>query len=197
MNIGIVLRSYFPKINKVLIFDKHLGKICVSIINAKKDPCFTNGMIIGGYKITSSEKFNIIKDFEIIDYPTQWYLDISFLHHALELYQYCIPHNACSEELFELIYFLCSSFDQFKSISSKKIFLYKFFLILGSYPQDNDFYSHRLATYAIDNVVNMQIDLTSEKKICDWLSKCIKTYPVIGLLNAKNFLNELIYHENI
>lgn len=191
MNLGVVLKSYFPQKNKILLFDKYLGKISVSVANHNKDPRLTNGMIISRYIIDNSKKFNIIKNFEIIEYPISWYSDIYFLHHVLELYQYCTPKEAVCNELFELIYFLCSSFDKFKSINSKKIFLYKFFLILGIYPSDNDFYCHKLAIYSIDKAINIKIDLDNEKKISNWLFKCIK------LFNVKSFLNELIYNENI
>ncbi len=188
-NLAIVLKSNFPINQRVTIFDKTLGKIEASVL--RKDIILSNGMLFS-YNFSQNNTFQIIKDIYFIEMPCIEKSNLMFFHNVLELCNYFLPFGISFYELFDYLNFLYISFDKIQTLQVQKIFLSKFFLILGFYPEINTSSTFDYIMYLpIDRAVNETINLTIEKELNTWIINCINMHPHIRAFKTFKFLNEI------
>lgn len=173
-NIGIVLKTFFPSKQKVLVLDRNLGKIFLISKNQNNLLRLCNGVIFE-YNLESINDKNLIVELDIIKFPNVG-KNILFFHHILELYNFFIPIGFMYCQLFDL---LCSIYDllEQENITKKeqKLFLYQFFSLMGMCPRNEK-------EYGLNS-----IDLDDENFLEKWINACINSHPQVNLLKTKIF----------
>lgn len=190
-NTAIVLKTYFPEKNKILIFDRTMGKLNVSL-SANKISNLCNGTIFT-YDFNEKNTFFIINNLNILDVPLNiGKTNILFLHNILEICYYFLPFGVVSNELFDLISFLYFYFDKFQTDQLQKFFLCRVFLILGIYPEVkmSDYFNY-VMSLPIDMVDKNSIDLSLDKELNLWIIKCMQIHPYKNSLKTINFLTRV------
>ena len=186
---GVIVKMFFPKKQKIAVFDDQLGKImCVP-----KHERLCLGAIIN---YTASEQNNIhfIHSTDMIAVPFNLaHDDILFLHHVLELLYYFVPIGSGDVELFHMIRVLYDPKTWTNTSQFKKIFLCKLFVLLGMYPEDDLVkkpFFYRVASLSVDMIAHETIDLESEQSLEQWLLRCIKMHPCVDYFKTIHFLTE-------
>lgn len=173
-NIGIVLKTFFPFKQQILVLDRKVGKVFLSSKNKSNLLRLCNGIIFE-YNLESENDKNLVTEVDIIRFPKIGE-NILFFHHILELYNFFIPIGFTYCQLFDLLYSMYDLFEQ-ENITKKeqKLFLYQFFLLLGMCPRNEK-------EYGLDS-----IDLHDEKFLEKWIKICINSHPQVNLLKTKIF----------
>lgn len=194
-SIGIILNINISTYRAIL-FDKFLGKINIPMFqkfNTSNNLC--NGALIS-YSLNIENEKAKIQGINIIDVP---FLiakkNILFFHHIIELCNFFVPIGLPSNELFEMLNFAFYSFDEeLNNLQKQKIFLTKFFLSIGNYPENEALksYIYEIMKIPIDTVINTQIDLKDEKELNLWILKCMNMNPYFKYFKTTNFLNKFI-----
>lgn len=183
---GIVLKKFFSKSRKIALFDKQYGRW----------ECIPNTENICLGAIVQYEKKNhasaIIADVEHIYLPVMLaQTDILFLHHILELCYYFLPVGISAPEIFHLIEFIYA-YQKPLSNKEKKLFLIKFFTLIGIYPDDSKFQSvpfYQLIAEPIDIIMNQSLDLMNEQFLNQWLLGCVCVHPDVDNFKTMRFLD--------
>ena len=185
-NIGIVLKSYYPQRQKLVVLDKKEGKF--QCVPHRVD--IPNGAIIAYTKV--KKQIYLINNIEILDVPFALALnDISFLHAILEIAYYFVPSQCPNHGIFDLLLYLYSFPDRIKYTLDKKLFLFKLFISLGIYPEGEKFQTPHLYTIAsesIDTIINKKLHLEIERYIDDCLLACIEIHPRFHSFKTVSFL---------
>ncbi|HSC25523.1 MAG TPA: hypothetical protein VLB80_04910 [Candidatus Babeliales bacterium] len=186
-SVGIILRKNNLSRYKIVILDKIQGKIeCVTLINS-----LSPGALIA-YNIREKNVTNFISDSELLYLPLSLaQTDMLFFHHVLELVYYFTEIGSCSNEVFDILAFLYSTFLSAMTIQSKKLFLLKLLTSTGSIPELNTHYSHyimHLSTIDIKQLVTMTIDISYEKELDKWLWCCVQQHPYANEFKTVHFL---------
>lgn len=184
---GIVLKRFFSKTRKISLLDQQAGKI--DCIPSTENICL--GAIILYSKKENSR--GLINDIETIALPMHLaQQDILFLHHLLELCYYFLPLETPLPEIFALIEFLYTVEDKPLTLTQKKLFLIKFFALLGIYPDDKKFRTpqfYRIASEPIDIMLYQGLDLMDEQYLNDWLLSCVRHHPDMDTFKTMRFLD--------
>lgn len=193
---GIVLRVYAPYQQKISIFDNAHGKIYA--VAQSHSVALVHGELIS-YRLEPWRHMYRLCDIEAIKLPAAWvYEDILFLHHVLEIASFFIPEHSCAAQLFRLCHVLYEGFheQQIEHALLKKLFLGKFFALLGVYPDqafENDeqlFHLFAGLEEGISHEMYRGIQSIDElhKKLERWLLGCIQTHPHANTFTTMHFL---------
>ena len=186
-NKGIILKTYMPQKCKIVVLDSELGKIVV--VPNREDVRYGACVM---YDLREQGHCTFMYNIELIDSPLSLAKDdILFIHHILELCYYFIPVQSTVSHLFNLLILLYESKHIFDNNVLKKFFLFKFFITLGFYPEDQKFrtpYFHHLALLSIDNSDDLLINLNIEQELDTWLLQCISLHPCINNFKTVHFL---------
>ncbi len=189
IRVGIILKKYFPQKRKLVMLDKELGKI--ECIPTSEDLCC--GILLYYHLQQQPNGVLFMKDVERIGLPL--FLaqhDLLFFHHVLELCYYYVVSHTDSTELFRLLSFLYQPEDMMLSYKDKRLFLVKFFMLLGFYPEDKKFQRssfYHIGLTSIDILVKQDLDLGIEKELDAWLRGCVSSHP-IEKFKTMHFLDE-------
>lgn len=195
---GIVLRNYLPEKQKVSVFDVQLGRINGIPHDTKMGMRLAHGSLIA-YTVKQLSLNFILYDLDLIDMPLQWtFANFLFFHQLLELCFYFLPLHGHAEDVFCLIKELYASQDIIKTTFGKKIFLYRFFSLLGIYPADARSYGalfFNLISLPRDSKVDASKYKFIDNDLKRWLMACIHMHPYAYRLKAIDYLNTLDAHE--
>jgi len=150
------------------------------------------------YQLESQHDRYRIHDVELIQVPARWVLDdIMFLHHCLEIAFYFLPEHSNSDKIFSLFTFLYSEYVSTITMPLvKKLFLAKFFALLGIYPDfvNQDATKNGYSLFcALSQSEGIALDIHNNidelhEQLRLWLVDCINTHPDIRLFNTVQFL---------
>ena len=188
---GIVIHSYMPYKKKVIMLDHNLGKIEALPDNSAMKERLVHGAFIE-YRCEPWHHMYALQDSAYIDFPAAW-VDLLFLHHILEMSNYFLVAHCNVSSVFEHFMNLYKPFEHAQIYLAKKIFVCRFFSLLGICPYDAlDYDSHffNLISGHIDIMLSIQkVDtIYLEKKIDRWLLGCIQTHPHAHMLKTINFI---------
>ena len=159
---GIVVRAQSVHKKVIVLLDEHLGKI--EGITFKG---FCHGALLE-YSVKKAGVRYFINDIQLLDMPFSWAREnLLFFHHVLELYNYFIPWDMASDELFHLILFLYTHPEKVESIAAQKAFLYAFFKLVGVHPEEDG------------------------KSIEQWIKECIAEHPHVRSFKTTGYLKLL------
>jgi hypothetical protein len=177
---GIVLRTFFPEKQKILLFDRTLGKLEAIILESRAIARITNGAALI-YNFHDSLKSHRIVDLEIVESPfAVARLDLLFFHRLLELIHFFVPFGSPSVELFTFITHIYQSHLYEKIIQNQTLYLVRFFIMLGEYPEDDVLHTvdlYRLISLPIEVMLNENVDERSRLILDQFLAKCITHHP--------------------
>ena len=188
-SVGIILKKNELLQHKLIILDKIQGKIeCVSS---------TSFLSVGAlitYNIKQKGLMHFMSDSELIYIPLSLaQTDMLFFHHVLELiYYFTNIGNRCSE-VFELLSFLYTNEHIHMTTQSKKFFLLKLLTCMDYIPENNIMntnYISYLHTVGIQELNNITISLSDEKKLDSWLWSCVWQHPYVNEFKTIHFLAE-------
>ena len=184
-SIGIVIQNCAPAKQKIMLFDKQTGTYWATTIKRQLSP---GSLICYEKKVGPSITF--LSSIELLDIPFFWAQeDILFLHHILELCSLFVPIGQPQPELFMLLEFLY--INEQKHSLSKKVFLCKFFIILGFYPEGDSkqlSFVFELAKLSIDSACKQVIDLNKQMQLEQWLERCMQYYASHKQMKTTHFL---------
>lgn len=194
---GVVLRVNLY--NKLYILDSKLGKISCILKYNKLSLRLVNGAYIS-YNLKEYYNQYNISDIDILDIPNHQLHNLYFLHHILELCYYFLPINysANISQVFDLILHLYKYNIIFDRSLVKKIFLCKFFKMIGIYPDDFLSYDKdfiKLIDQNYFNIIDIENNLNLDINLMRWLLSCINLHPHSHRLKTINFLKELDINE--
>jgi len=194
---GIVLRVHAPYQHKVSVFDQIQGKIYA--VAQSHSVALMHGELIA-YRLEPWKHMYRLCDIEVLTLPAAWVCeDILFLHHVLEIAFFFIPEQSCATQLFRLCQFLYEKSEQqhVDPTLVKRLFLGKFFALLGVYPdqafEENEQLFHLFSGSGetLPDGVHNKIQSTDElyKKLQRWLLGCIQTHPHANTFTTMHFLH--------
>ncbi len=191
--IGIILKRYTTKSNKVAVLDKQLGRI---------EGIVTSDVSVGSlllYTTQPSTNGFFLTNIQIEHVPLLLaQANLLFLHHIFELCYYFAPVGSCVMGVFDLLMFLYATEQQWENRLLKKIFLFKLLTTLGVHAE-SDYICKRCFYYLmatpIDKLNSDFIDLDCRKALPRWLQYCVVQYPVSKEFKTMHFLNEDKYDE--
>ena len=174
---GIILKNYQPKKHKIGVFDKNLGRIeCLAPYGADYIPV---GTLIAYFPLNSRYLYDL-EGLEVREVPLNLArYDFYFFHHILELSYYFLPLGSPAESIFVMVHFLLNSYDKISTDLQKKLFLLRFFVQLGIYPEEEfslgDSF-HYLLSQPIEVMLVQRVQIP-EQALERWLFSCIETHP--------------------
>lgn len=196
---GIVLRLVAPYRHSVAIFDSKLGRINAIFSSPRVFRSLLHGGLISYRLEPWRERYRVV-DVELLQMPQAWVTDdIFFLHHLLEMALSFIPEHSRCQELFDLCMRLYGQENNklrgAGGFFLKKLFLAKFFALLGVYP-DDALDTERLALFRVLSANQpdvMSLEETDElhRKLQNWLIDCIQTHPHANTFNTVGFVRSL------
>lgn len=190
---AIVLQNLNPRQKKICILDQELGRIEGTVSPIAKLERIAPGMVIN-YCIRMWKTSYVFYDIEIIDEPMYYaHTDILFIHHVLEICFYFLPLNDSSEQIFHLVKLLYEESSLFQDAITKKIFLCKFFTLIGIYPDNAAMYGAEFFSL-ISGAINSNFEADNHalnRKLRSWLLGCIATHPQSSAIKTIHFLHSL------
>ena len=188
---GMVLRVKTPFQTKVTVFDELLGNIAI-VPQAPVVP-LVHGHLIA-YHLEPWKHLYRAYDVQVMTLPAAWVCeDIWFLHHVLEMARHFLPEESCAASVFRLCMFLYEAeAAHHERALLKKLFLGKFFALLGVYPDEALQHDRELFHLFAGSGERMPEELedTDElhKKLRRWLLGCIQTHPHGNTFTTMQFL---------
>jgi hypothetical protein len=174
-NLGILLKNYSPKKEKVSVLDSVLGRIEAVLHNANIRSLH-NGTLFSYHAELRYTNIYTFTTVEILDIPFGLAKhDIYFFHHMLELCYYFLPLHVACPSVFDLI---SMAFKQ--ELDNKPIILLRFFALLGIYPEEPPFeknYFLRLLSCPVETIIKEKLDDTQLKVLESWLLRCLEMHP--------------------
>jgi hypothetical protein len=198
---GIILRIYVPQRKKLAILDAHFGKIeCITHYTPVAQR-LTHGMYISYILEPWRDSFKI-SEISILDMPLYWARSSSnnfvFFHHVLELCYYFLSINNAAHEIYILIKLLYTNPELIQTDISKRIFLCRFFIRLGIYPENALSYNSQffsLISGPLDSKVNAEHERALYRELQRWLLSCVSVHPYAHNIKTIDFLRKLGIHE--
>jgi hypothetical protein len=188
---GVVIYSGKPYHKKIIILDDNLGKVeAVLDDNVLKNRLIHGALIEYTYRPWHHmyQLFNTT----YVSAPADW-VDLVFLHHILEMSNYFLAIHCNAHAVFNLFTLLYQPYVHHNALIWKKIFMCRFFSLLGICPinaldYDSDFF--HLISQPINIMLNIQKDIRFEKKIDRWLLGCMHTHPHAHMFKTVNFITK-------
>lgn len=193
MNYGIVVRY---RESSAIIIDRLGGKMQLMLRNRYDRRLLMHGALLH-YDIEQDRQWACMANLELVKMPASWVCDdVLFFHHVLEMSNIFIMFNAPIAAIFDHYGWLYQS--QPGSLLRKKIFLCRFFSLLGIYPLD--VHSHDPLFFSLISAPgNIMLDIREEdimhETVDQWLLGCIQLYPHPRRLKTINFLMRTDLHE--
>lgn len=186
-SVGIILKKNHLLPHKVCILDKMQGKIeCINSTTTSSP-----GALIT-YNIQQRGFTHFISDNKLIYIPLSLaQTDMLFFHHILELIYYFTNIGNSCQEVFNLLAFLYSTEHILLTIQSKKFFLLKLLTSMGSMPEISTvrtYIVNYLNTLGIEELNNITLSISDEKKLDSWLWSCIWQHPYVNEFKTIHFL---------
>lgn len=175
---GIVLRTFFPQRHVLRVFDRHHGKIDVSVVSGKALESIPHASLVS-YTIHITSSRCIISDIKLLDIPFDLArTDIMFLHHVLELADFFIAYRCARTDIFDFLYVLYRGI--LKSSLQKKIYVARFFIEAGMYNEHDLIRDPRfisLLSMPIESMLIMKIDSGILEILNSFLFQCVYSHP--------------------
>lgn len=194
---GILLYSSQNK-KTISILDRDLGRIDLIINSGKKKFSPTRGSLLK-YNLSKWQNIYLASNPELLAVLTEWAReDILFLHHVIELCHNFLPVNQPVREIFDLLLILYSSPNNLKNCFSKKLFLVKFFSLLGITNDNLNTYTvsfYFLISGPIDIMLDKECDDEVHRELTQWLLECIAVHPRASQFNTISFLTNMDRYE--
>jgi hypothetical protein len=182
---AIVLQTPTMQRNGYIFFDQQLGPITAHVPKKGSKRELSRGALVQ-YVPELKGTWHSAQHVEIVAIPQQWVvINIWFLHHVLELVDFFVPASNQAENIFELLQLLYEPLSNEIDIPFfQKIFLCKFFILVGIYPeprntQDREFLA--LVASGVESQTDCLPDeqkyVFLEKKMIQWLRECILLHP--------------------
>lgn len=103
--------------------------------------------------------------------------NIGFLHHVLELSYYFLSPDDSAQNVYNLLVFLLHYHESIISPFEKKVFLFKFFLEIGMYPEHGMQNIQQLQRMTLREMLDT-LNKFDEKVLEQWLIACIGAHPL-------------------
>lgn len=187
---GIVLRTLFPAKQKVILLDADLGKVEASVPDIKTIVRITNGALME-YRVTQSQHGLSLHEVDYLDVPFPLArVDVIFLHHVLELARFFIPLESVAKDLYQLLLMLYHDERLMTDSMAQKLFLVRFFMMLGLYPETitKNPSLYALISLPIEVMLEKKVDEQSGKLLAAFLSECMSSYPHLKDLKTISFI---------
>lgn len=185
---GVIIKSYLPGKQKLILVDQHHGKIEVIPNNTRAHV----GMHVAYSLQSASGNHFFLTEIEILDLPAQLVQeDLLFLHHIYELCFYCIPFGNCAKDVYTLLMLLYTHQQWFVHSLNKKLFLFKLVHLIGMHPdsEKSDMsLLYRFTHESLDILMHETIDLEIESALDHWLAECIVAHPYNRSFKTAHFL---------
>lgn len=195
---GILLYNLSHNRKTVSVLDRDLGKIDLIIKSGKRRPSYIRGGLLR-YNLSKWHNIYIASDQELLAVPMELASeDILFLHHVLELCHNFLPVNQPAREIFDLLLLLYTCSDTLKNCFIKKIFLAKFFNLVGIAHENINSYSssfYFLISSPIDIMLDRECDEKIHGELTRWLLDCIIIHPRASQFNTIFFLKNMDRYE--
>lgn len=174
---GIIIRSFLPVKQKIVVLSKQHG--IHHLICRMSSGCVHGGLIEWQEK-RRSEQFFLV-NYELVALPDRWAADdIVFLHSVFQLVHACIPVASNPEGMFEHLLLLYKSALHENREFYKKVFLCRFFSLLGLYPEYPQQYDEKflcLISAPIDIMLSEQ-EMLLDKNVDAWVRGCVRTHSL-------------------
>jgi hypothetical protein len=184
---GIILKKNNISTHKVTLLDKLHGKI-ECIMHRTAMPVGT----LLTYNLQLHPTVSLISNASLHHLPLALAThDILFLHHILELIYYFTYIGDNTHKIFDLVSFLYSTEQRAMTMQSKKFFLLKLLMSIGTIPEhDYAHTKHIVYLNTIDIAAFHTISLTvqCEKELDRWLWSCIWQHPYVNEFKTVHFL---------
>lgn len=197
-NVGIILRSLSPQKQKIIIFDRELGKLQAV---PDQQRCDNITHLRPGVKIIyhyrTSGQLVFLSSLEIIDMPYSLAQhDLLFVHHCLEICYYFIPQGIYMPEIYDMLTLLYMPNSWFTTSNRMLLFLCKLFIVIGVVPEESLLRPDlliRLHRMTLDRIVQEHIDLSGTTNMLIWLRACIAMHSYSAQFTTINFLYDEQY----
>lgn len=182
LDLAFILKSH-KKNNKIILLGKNRGRFEIYV---PLNLLIYNGLLVR----CELEKRTVVERF-----PSDFKFQkdqLTFYHLVLEVCEKFIPAGLECSDIFDLIYFLYFSFENFSSCLAQKVFLCKLISQLGLGPDGSKFVQlFELMLNPIDIIAKQTIDLKTEELLNSFIKESLYLNPEIYGFNAKNFFSEV------
>ncbi len=181
---GVVVRSFLPERNALLILIPGVGVLYVVFACAPKCLFFV-GTVIRFLLHAKSSGSHVISSVSFEQKPTDWVeKDLLFVHHLCELCQRFVFSAEDASSVFALMQDLYKPLHLGEDVESKKLsILSRFFLVLGHYVPP---------TFSLDAFTGKALETVlardEKKQIKQWLCACICLCEPAYALKTIHFL---------
>lgn len=185
---GIVLKVIHHK-NNFLLLDEYKGKI-ICKKNKTEKINLVNGLHLS-YKIEEQPNIFCIEKININNNPFNIAKEnLVFFHHILELTDFFTPLESTSNEIYNLLNYFFDNNLKLTNKKLQKIFLGKFFFLIGIYPETQSFSPgfFKLISLPIDILLDLEIDLSIEKKLDFWINYSVESHHNYKKINTMRFV---------
>jgi len=186
---AIVLYIFEGSGQRVVLFDKHLGKIICYI--SYRD------LFVGAhieYELIKKRRYYTAHAINIIRIPfAVAQRDIRFLHHVIELCYYFLPERVDALDVFTLVEYLYIHEKSFVSPFAKILYISKLFILFGIYPEKpyiENKYWQQLLTESIDTILDTCGDAGIERELTAWVRLCIQMHPRYHTFKTVEYVSE-------
>lgn len=187
-NAGIVIKSYLPFKNKIVILDRHLGMIDGIVLRGD----FMIGSLISYQLTQQANNFYCLRDVILEEVPFDLAChDILFLHHLVELCYYFIPIGSEIDGVFSLLQCLYLIDKNYWNSATQKLFLFRMLVLIGFYSQQvllDEKIVKQLLEEPLDNDVTIDLAKQHECLLGGWLLHCVSNHPYVQKFNTVHFL---------
>lgn len=186
---GIILKTFFPYKQKVMLLERSLGKIPAI------PPSYNwqAGTRIA-YCAHQQNTIHFLSEIELLSLPLEMGKgDIDFLHHVLELCYYYLSLGVPALQVYDLLALLYDPAYACPSNQFKLLYIFKLLLLLGMYPEDKQFqmlYFNQLAHEPIDTLLQEPLRLEVEQALDVWIRSCIALHPLYRHFNTRMSLGK-------
>src|SRR3989304_6551294 len=144
-SIAFVLRHYAPYHEKIILFNRIIGKFQARICFPKKNNFFNEieaGTLIEYNSVPHNKQLTIeLKQIYYVPFALASN-NILFLHHFLEICHFFISFESYdNSKIFDLLIFVYQVDNGILRVQTQKLFLFRLFALLGLYPEQNVFHN--------------------------------------------------------
>lgn len=190
---AIILQNFNPRQKKISVLDQEFGRIEGTVSPLVVLERMAPGIVIN-YFIRTWKNTNVFYDIEIIDEPMYYaQTDLLFMHHVLEVCSFFLPLHDSNEQIFHFVKLLYEENSLFIDGLTKKLFLCKFFTLIGVYPDNARVYGAEFFSL-ISGAINSNFEADNHalnRKLRMWLLGCIATHPQSAAMKTIHFLHSL------
>lgn len=190
-HMGIVLKRYMPKKQKISVLDANLGRIEAVIRDERLLKIIWPGMSIE-YVPVEGPGFYYLEHATLVAAPfMSAQQDIGFLHQMLELAYYFLEINDVTPGIFPLVHFTCIVTDSL-TYEQKMMVIAKF---LWQLRQEIEMLRgkpelQRLLTLPLQGMLNEHVDAHVIAHLFSWIRHAILCHPQRAYFKTSSFIME-------